>query len=106
MPAPDDIKGVPPELAGIWDGGWWEVLRLGCYLRNRNADTHLPAGAGSPIVLRIPRHSPGSPGLAASRPRRGPALGGALRLFTSVGVPAVLFSQETRVCLKVRLMLI
>lgn len=26
LPAPGEIKGVPPELAMVWGGGWWEVL--------------------------------------------------------------------------------
>lgn len=105
LPAPSEIKGVPPGLAMVWGGGWREVLHLGCSLWNSNADTHLPT-PGSHIVLCLPRSSPGSRGLAASARAAGRRWVGAAAAVTSAGIPAIIFSQETRMCLKVRLMLI
>lgn len=39
LPATNEINRVPSEFEIIWNGRWWEMIHLSCYLRNSNVET-------------------------------------------------------------------
>lgn len=42
LPATNEINRVPSEFEIIWNGGWWEMIHLSCYLRNSNIEIYPP----------------------------------------------------------------
>lgn len=40
--ATNEINRVPSEFEIIWNGRWWEMIHLRCYLRNGNIGIYLP----------------------------------------------------------------
>lgn len=104
--ATNEINRVPPEFEIIWNGSWWEMIHLSCYLWNSTTEMYLPGlshCSSYPVALvgeagpRAPAPAPGGLRAAGGAGWEPPVL------FTSVGVPAIIFFQETLMCLKVRL---
>lgn len=112
--ATNEINRVPSEFEIIWNGRWWEMIHLSCYLWNSNRELDLPALVHlrcSSYPMEFVRRALGPAafhpliliGLHAAWLSAGEEQ---LMLFTSVGIPAIVFFQETLMCLKVRLILI
>lgn len=40
--ATNEINRVPSEFEIIWNGRWWEMIHLSCYLWNSNIEIYLP----------------------------------------------------------------
>lgn len=40
--ATNEINRVPSEFEIIWNGRWWEMIHLSCYLWNSNIGIYLP----------------------------------------------------------------
>lgn len=110
----NEINMVPSEFEIIQCCRWWEMIHLSCYLWNSNIEIYLP------VLLHL--HCSSYP---VEFVRRSAVPAGfhplilirlltawlshgleQLILFTTVGIPAIIFFQETLMCLKVRLILI
>lgn len=116
LPATNEINRVPSEFEIIWNGGWWEMIHLSCYLWNSNIEIYPPTLVHShcsphPVeFIRALWALPPSSTFADRPPLSSAPLGSArlgagqerLTLFTSVDIPAIIFFQETLMCLKVR----
>lgn len=110
----NEINMVPSEFEIIQYCRWWEMIHLSCYLWNSNIEIYLP------VLLHL--HCSSYP-VEFVRRSVVPAdfhplilirlctawLNNGLEqliLFTTVGISAIIFFQETLMCLKVRLILI
>lgn len=76
--ATNEINRVPSEFEIIWNGSWWEMIHLSCYLWNSNIEIYLPTLGHShcsshPVefVRALGALLPSSP--LADRPPRGSA---------------------------------
>lgn len=41
--ATNEINRVPSEFEIIWNGRWWAMIHLSCYLWNNNVEIYLPS---------------------------------------------------------------
>lgn len=112
--ATNEINTVPSEFEIIWYCRWWEMIHLSCYLWNSNIEIYLPAllhlhCSSYPVefVRRSLVPADFQPLILISCDTAWLNNGlEQLILFTTVGITAIIFFQETLMCLKVRLLLI